>query len=122
LYKLGPDEILRSYVLEHERLLILTKAHEGVVGGHYVGNATTKKILLARLWWPTLHKYAREYSRACYVCQRLGKPNRRDEMPLISQLTLRAFDKWEVDFVGPINPPGKRTGVRYIITTIEYLT
>jgi transposase InsO family protein len=24
--------------------------------------------------------------------------------------------------VGPINPPGKHTGARYIITTIEYLT
>jgi transposase InsO family protein len=27
-----------------------------------------------------------------------------------------------IDFVGPINPPGKRTGERYIITAIEYLT
>ena len=27
-----------------------------------------------------------------------------------------------MDFVGPINPPGKRTGARYIITTIDYLT
>ena len=27
-----------------------------------------------------------------------------------------------MDFVGPINPPGKRTGVRYIITVTDYLT
>jgi len=25
-----------------------------------------------------------------------------------------------IDFVGPIKPPGKRTGARYIITAIEY--
>ena len=43
-------------------------------------------------------------------------------MPFVSQITLRAFDKWDVDFVGPINPPSKRTGPRYIITAIEYLT
>ena len=27
-----------------------------------------------------------------------------------------------MDFVGPINPPWKRTGARYIITPIDYLT
>jgi transposase InsO family protein len=37
-------------------------------------------------------------------------------------MTLQAFENWAIDFVGPINPPGKCTGERYIITTTEYLT
>jgi transposase InsO family protein len=37
-------------------------------------------------------------------------------------MTLQAFEKWAIDFVGPIYPPGKHTGARYIITMIEYLT
>jgi transposase InsO family protein len=37
-------------------------------------------------------------------------------------MTLQAFEKWAIDFVGPINPPGKRTRARYIITATEYLT
>jgi hypothetical protein len=35
---------------------------------------------------------------------------------------LQALDKWAIDFVGPINPPAKRIGARYIITVMEYLT
>ena len=38
-------------------------------------------------------------------------------MPLVPQATLQT-----IDFVGPINPPGKRTGARYIITRTDYLT
>jgi len=32
------------------------------------------------------------------------------------------FDKWEIDFVGLINLPTRRSGASYIITTMEYLT
>jgi hypothetical protein len=35
---------------------------------------------------------------------------------------LKLFDKWGIDFLGPINPPTKRSGVRYIITMTKYLT
>jgi hypothetical protein len=56
------------------------------------------------------------------VCQRVGKPNRRDEILLRPQITLQVFNKWAIYFVGPINPPAKRIGARYIITVTEYLT
>ena len=64
----------------------------------------------------------RKYYCDCDKCQRIGKPSRRDEMPLAPQITLQAFDKWAVDFVGPISPQGKHAGARYIITTTDYLT
>jgi len=47
LYKLGIDGILRRCVLEHERQMIFSEAHEGVVGGHYVGKTKNQKILHA---------------------------------------------------------------------------
>ena len=73
-----PDEILRRCVMEVEQPFILTKSHEGIEGGKYVGKATTYKVLRAGLWWPTLHQDAKDYSRACDVCQRVGKPSGRD--------------------------------------------
>ena len=43
-------------------------------------------------------------------------------MPLVPQVTLEAFDKWAVDFVGSISLIGKCTSEIYIITMIDYLT
>jgi hypothetical protein len=73
-------------------------------------------MLRTRLWWPTVSRDAKEYCQNCDVCQRVGNPSRRDEMPLKPQVTLKVFGKWVVDFAGPINPLVRRSGARYIIT------
>ena len=49
----------------------------------------------------------------------MGKPTPRDEMPLQPQVTFEPFEKWGMDFVGPINPPSKQKS--YIIVCIYYL-
>jgi len=78
LYKLGEDGIMRCCVLEREKLIIIGEAYDGIVGGHYAGKETAQKILCAGIWWPTLHKYVKEYCQSCDVFQRVGKPSRRD--------------------------------------------
>ena len=102
--------------------MILDEAHDGVTGGHYIGKLTTQKILRVRLWWPSLHKDAKDYCIYCDVFQRIGKQSWRDEIPLAPQVTLQAFNKWDVDLGVPINPPTKRLGAQYIITAVDYLT
>lgn len=42
-------------------------------------------------------------------------------MPLNPQMKLQPFEKWAINFVGPIKPLGK-TSACYIITAMEYLT
>lgn len=38
------------------------------------------------------------------------------------QVMLQPFENWAIDFVGQIQPQGKKTGAWYIIIVIEYLT
>lgn len=105
LYNMGANEILQRYVPEFERHSILTKAHGGAARGHYIGKATTQKILPTVLWWLALHKVSKAYCKACDACQRMGRPSRRDEFSLQTQVSLQPFEKWVIDFVGPIHHP-----------------
>ena len=81
LYKMGPDHILRRCVLEEEVPRVL-KAHEGPARGHMGLDTTAQKILLAGLWWPTVYNDVREWVVGCDTCQWVGKPLKRDFMPL----------------------------------------
>jgi hypothetical protein len=107
LYKLGSYNILRRCVMEHERTIVLAEYYEGIARGHYARKDTTQKVFHIGLWWPKVHMDAKEYCKNCDVCQRVGKLNTRDEMPLRSQVNLQVFGKWTTYFVGPINRPTK---------------
>jgi hypothetical protein len=72
LYKLGIDNILWICALEHEREEIINEAHSSPVGGHFQADTTTIKILLAGLWWLTLHKDYWDKINKCDKCQWMG--------------------------------------------------
>ena len=78
LYKLGPNEILRHCLFEHEQPIILSEAHTGIAGGKYAGKEMVRKILQAGLQWHIMHADARDYCRSCDVCQCTG--NHPEEM------------------------------------------
>ena len=41
-------------------------------------------------------------------------------MPLQPQVLIEPFEKWALDFVGPINPPSKQK--KYILVCTDYVT
>jgi len=50
----------------------------------------------------------------------MGKFVPSNEMPLQPQVLIEPFEKWTLDFVGPINPPSREK--RYIRLCTDYVT
>ena len=121
LYKKGQDHQLRLCANEKEYLPILAQAHLGIASGHFSAETMAKAILMSGTWWPTLFQDARAYVKTCDKCQRFKKPIRLDNMPLLPLMGAKAFAKWGIGFVGPIDPPTYRTQAQYIILAANYL-
>ena len=104
LYHQGKDRSLGICVTKVKYLEVLFHAHSCLPSGHFSADVTTKAIMQAGLWWPTLSRVANEYVWRCDECQRYKAPVHRDEMPLQAMMGARAFAKWGIDFIGPIDP------------------
>ena len=84
------------------------------------GYTIAQKILRAGYFWPSLFKDAKEYVKICDSCQRVGKPAPSNEMTLQPLVHIEPFEKWALDFVGPINPPSRQK--KYILVCTDYFT
>jgi hypothetical protein len=120
LFRTGKDRIIRRCVREDEMYDILKACHDEPCGGHFADKRTANKVLHLGYYWPTIFRDAKQYVRSCDKCQRMGRPVKSDEMSLQPQLQIEPFEKWALDFVGPINPPSKQK--MYILVCTDYVT
>eukprot|EP00253_Pinus_taeda_P021386 PITA_21386 len=117
LFKTGPNCVIRRCVWEDKMPDILKACHDEPCGGHFAYKRTAYKILSLGYYWPSLFKDTKEYVKRCDSCQRVGKPTLSNEMPLQPQVLIEPFEKWVLDFIGPINPPSKQK--KYILRNCD---
>eukprot|EP00253_Pinus_taeda_P019554 PITA_19554 len=73
------------------------------------------RILLARIF-----QDAKKFMKGCDRCQRMGQPMQSYEMSLKPQIVLEPFEKWALDFVGPINLSSRQRS--YVLVYTSYVT
>lgn len=99
---------------------VLKSLHDEPCGGHFAGDLTSQKVLLAGYWRLTLFKDCHNYCHKCDKFQRFGRPSKQLAMPLTPILALKPFEKWDIDFLGPI--PSKYRPNWYILVCTNYIT
>ena len=78
--------------IREDEVHVLHACQNKPLRGNYAIRRTTYKVLKTRYYWPTLFKHANKCVSRCDDCQRMGKPNKRDEIPLNPQVTWEPFE------------------------------
>ncbi|MCO5592119.1 hypothetical protein L7F22_046114 [Adiantum nelumboides] len=119
LYHKGKDLVLRRVPLIKEIEKILMSCHDGVCGGHFAQEITSRKILQADFVWPSLHKDVQHWCKACKACQQAGD-RKLSYGPRFPIFAYGPFEKWRIDAIGPL--PRTSTGKQYILIATDYMT
>jgi len=61
-----------------------------------------KKIIDVNYWWPTMNRDVHEICHTCDLCQRTSNMLAQNMAKLITTLLEKPFQKWGLDFIGPI--------------------
>lgn len=120
LFDTGADVIICRCVREEEVFDILKFSHDEPCRGHIVDKQTAYQVLRASYFWPSLFKDAKKYVKQCDSYQRVDQPNQTNEITLCPQVMIDPFEKWAIDFVGPINPASSNK--KHILVCTDFVT
>lgn len=111
-FTLCTDEII--FPKEDDLEAIFYERHDAPASGHPGVNRTYKHIR-KDYYWPGIWKDVQSYVKTCKSCQENKLTRLKTRQPLcITDTPKRAFDKIQMDIVGPL--PITESGTRYLLT------
>nr|XP_012151327.1 PREDICTED: uncharacterized protein LOC105663898 [Megachile rotundata] len=106
--------------LRSRRSQIIQEYHDSVVGGHR-GSYKLYQLIRERFYWPGMAKEIAEFVRSCPSCQKNKNYSTKIKQPmLITDTPRKAFEKVQMDIVGPL--PVTNKGNQYLLTIQDNLT
>ncbi|KAG1441678.1 hypothetical protein G6F56_011372 [Rhizopus delemar] len=109
--------IIRKVLNKKQAEEMLYSYHQHPLGGHLAYNNTLHKIA-SRYYWDTISKDVLEYVQNCHRCQRYGNKSLKEELYPVA-VSQKPFDRIALDVK---HVQTSRSGNRYIIAGIDYLT
>jgi len=83
---------------------VMKEVHEGSCGNYSRGRALAIKIKRHGLFWPTMIKYCKRFSKQCEKCQRHAPTIHQPAELLSSIVSPYPFMRWSMDIIGPMHP------------------
>lgn len=118
LYRYNTENgIIRKVLNKEEAEEIMYLYHQHPLGGHMAYNNTLHKIA-SRYYWDNMNNDIMEYVRKCHHCQLHGKKKLNEELYPVPVST-KPFERVALDVK---HVQASRSGYRYIIAGIDYLT
>ena len=99
---------------------IIEECHSSITGGHF-GISKTYARLRERFYWEGAKEDVQEFIKTCENCQKTKLVRQKGKEPMrITDTPRKAFDKIQIDIVGPL--PVTEGGDKYILTIQDCLT
>ena len=102
----------------HLRPEILYAYHDSLLGGGHQGYERTLESMRSKYYWPKMPTQIQDYINSCDICQKSKRTYGQGRPPLTSMPIDNRFDRWHMDFIGPINPPGT-DGSKHLLVMVD---
>ena len=112
------DRMLKQLsVPQIHRLAVLAQYHDGLLGGGHQGQDRTYHAIKLKYHWPGMYKNVCNYVQGCDPCQYAKRYYGFHHAPLQSMPIVDRFDRWHIDFVGPLKE--STDGFKYILLVTD---
>ena len=97
------------------RVMVLQRAHDSRIGGHF-GVTRTLHQLQRRYWWPGMRNTIADYTRTCMVCARIKVPRQRPHGRLQPLDTPKVpWSSISLDFITDLPPSNGHTCILVVV-------
>ena len=78
-----------------------------------------QKVFCSVFYGPSMFKDSYAFYKACACCQMLGNLSLRNKMPMTPIVTIKIFDYWGINFIGPFTLPARN---EFIFIAVKYVS